>query len=279
MLANTLQIALERLDRLWTGYYLGTTPLGFYSRAHAFAGFARTVSSGSVSAVAGGIFAELIGSRRRLSQAFSRTVALVVRGGFLLGGLVLVVTPEFIRLVLGPKWLPMLDVLRLAVVFAMIEPVRTLAVILFVVLGRPQTVVRLQLLQLTALLPGLFVLGLPLGASGVALALDAALLLGTVIGLRHARTHVDFSPWRLFAAPAMALVAGLTLGGLAGTVPAVGGSDWRSAAVKATVYCALYGAILGTLERQRVSELVAAFTDCMTAGGARQPSGLAAPDA
>jgi O-antigen/teichoic acid export membrane protein len=269
--ADGLAIALERVDRLWTGYRLGDAALGFYSRAHTFAGFVRRISTGSVGAVAGGIFAELAGDRRALSRAVVRTFAVAIRGGLLLGGAALLVAPEFIRLALGPRWLPMLPVLRFTLAFAVMEPVSALAVTLFLVLGRPRVVVRARLLQLGTLVPGLLVLSPLLGATGVALAVDAALLVGTVAMLRQASAEVDMSPRALIARPSAALVLGLAFGGIAGAASVGWRSDWGAAAAKAAVFAIVYGGVLGALERRHLAELAGAYAQWITTRVPRRP--------
>jgi len=111
--ADVLLRALDRIDDLWTGIYLGETPLGLYSRAYTFATYPRGVLATPVNLVAGGAYAELKEDRARLSRAFVRINALLLRSGFFLAGLIALVAPEFIRLMLGTKWLPMLAAFRL----------------------------------------------------------------------------------------------------------------------------------------------------------------------
>ena len=102
--AGALLLALDRVDDLWTLRYLGDTALGYYSRAYTFATYPRRILAGPVNQVAGGTYAELKGERKRLSQAFFRTNALLVRSGFFLAGLLALIAPELIAILLGDKW-------------------------------------------------------------------------------------------------------------------------------------------------------------------------------
>lgn len=77
---------LNRIDKLWIGLYLGKTPLGFYSRAQRFATYPDGFFSSPVISVMSGAYSELKGDYERLSQAFFRTNALLIRFGFLMGG-------------------------------------------------------------------------------------------------------------------------------------------------------------------------------------------------
>lgn len=252
-LAEVLLQALDRMGDLWTGIFLGQVPLGYYSRAYVFATYPRRVLAMPINMVAGGTYAELKGKRLQLSQAFFRTNALLVRSGFFLAGLLALVAPEFIRLILGDKWLPMLVTFRLMLVLALVDPIKVTLANLFVAVGKPELVVKTRLWQLLVLLVGLFPLGWVWGIVGVAVAMDAMLVVGTVTMLWQAKTYVDFSPMRLFAAPGVALALGILLGYAGGMIPGIPSSDWWTAIVKGMVYVSVFGMVLFALERQALS--------------------------
>jgi O-antigen/teichoic acid export membrane protein len=263
VLGSLLLEALDRVDDLWTGAYLGRGALGFYSRAYAFATYPRTVLASSVNAVAGGTYAELAGRRRQLSQAFFRTNAFLVRTGFFVGGLLVLVAPEFIHLLLGRKWLPMLTAFRLMLVFTLLDPIKITVANLFVAVGRPGIVAGARGAQLAVMVAGLFLLGPALGIAGVALAVDAMLLLGIGLLFRQARSHVDFSLKTLFAAPALGLVAGMALGRAAIVLPGILGSPWRTGSVKALVFVLVYTATLLIVERRQLLKIASFFADSL----------------
>jgi O-antigen/teichoic acid export membrane protein len=256
LLADALLAALNRVDDLWTGAFLGDTALGFYSRAYAFATYERRILASSVNSVSGGTYAELANKRKQLSQAFFRTNAFLVRSAFLLGGLIALVAPELIQLLLGPKWLPMLTTFRLMLVFTLLDPIKVTVANLFVAVGRPEKVVQARAVQLAVMIAGLFALGPPLGIEGVALAVDAMLVAGIAILLWQAREYVDFSAWTLFVAPTVALVLGMLLARAAIELPGVLGSPWRTGAVKIAVFITVHGLTLWLLERRQLMKMV-----------------------
>ncbi|MCP4415558.1 MAG: oligosaccharide flippase family protein [Chloroflexi bacterium] len=254
-LAAILSTMLDRVDDLWTYAFLGKIPLGFYSRAYTFATYPRIVLARPVNSVTVGTYAELKDDRKRLSQAFFRANALLVRSGFFLAGLIALVAPEFIRLVLGDKWIPMLDAFRLMLAFTLLDPIKMSVANLFVAMGKPERIVEARVAQLGVLLVGLFGLGLTMGITGVALAVDAMLFVGIVILLWRARLFVDFSPRRLFVAPGGALVLGLLLARGSLALPHVLGSDWRTGAVKTAVFIPTYALTLFLWEREQLIQM------------------------
>jgi O-antigen/teichoic acid export membrane protein len=253
--ATVLQHALDKVDDLWTRFYLGTNPMGLYSRAYTFASYPRTILAMPVNAVAAGTYAELKGQRRRLSQAFFRANALLVRTGFFLAGVLALVAPEFIRLLLGTKWLPMLDAFRLMLVYTLLDPIKITVASVITVSGAPERVVRARFVQLVVLVIGLVTLGPTFGITGVAVAVDLMLVVGILLLLREAGRFVDFSWYRLFAVPALALTVGLLAGRLAIMLPGVLQSDWCKGGVKMAGFSVVYGGILLGLERENVRML------------------------
>ncbi|RMD66614.1 hypothetical protein D6833_01280, partial [Candidatus Parcubacteria bacterium] len=247
--AAVLLRTLDRVDDLWAGFYLGKTALGFYAKAYTFATYPRRVLAVPVNQVVRGTYAALKGDRQRLSQAFFRTNALLVRSGFFLAGLLALIAPEFIRLLLTDKWLPMLDAFRLMLVFTLLDPLKISISHVLVAVGRPEQVMRARLVQLVILVIGLFSLGPWLGIAGVALAVDLMLAVGIGILLWMVRAYVDFSLARLFAAPGLALTLGLILGGAVSRLPGVSGNDWLSAFGKAVVFSSVYAGVLVWMER------------------------------
>lgn len=255
-----LGAAIDRVDDIWTGAVLGTTALGFYSRAYTFATYPRRVLAYPVHSVASGTLAELKENRLALSQAFFRTNALLVRTGFFAAGLLFLIAPEFVAILLGDKWLPMITPFRLLLIYALLDPVRATMSGLFVAVGRPEQLAWSRGIQLALLLIGLPLLGRPFGINGVALAVDIMLVAGLVTLTRQAKAHADFSATRLFVAPVVALTAGVAAGlfgqrllcapaSLAGLCDNV----WLGGMVKGVLFASVYAVISLALERDEMA--------------------------
>jgi len=247
---------LNRIDKLWIGLYLGKTPLGFYSRAQRFATYPNGLFSSPVISVMSGTYAELKGNYESLSQAFFRTNALLIRFGFLMGGVLALVAPELVGLVLGEKWMPMLNVFRLMLIAMLLNPIILSASNLFVAVGRPGQVVKAQFIQLLALAAGILLLGPAFGIMGVAIAMCIMLAVGTGILLRRARAYVRFSPVRIFAVPVLALVIGSTFSLAAIFLPGIHGYYWPTFFAKITIFTVSYGTILFVSERNQIMNMV-----------------------
>jgi O-antigen/teichoic acid export membrane protein len=257
--AVVLSKALDRVDDLWTGFFLTDTALGFYSKAYSFATYPRSILAAPVNAVAMGTYAELKNDRHRLSQAFFRSNALLVRSGFYLAGVLTLIAPEFIHLVIGDKWLPMLTAFRLMLIFTLLDPIKTTVSNLFVAVGKPERVTRARILQLVVLVVGLFALGYPLGIAGVALAVDLMLFVGIAILLGQAREHVSFSAVRLFGTPTLALLIALGLASGATALGHYSEPTWWSGAIKLSTFSLTYVSLLLVIERRDLLDVFGAL--------------------
>jgi PST family polysaccharide transporter len=255
-LGSLVSQALDYIDNLWTGQFLGETALGYYSRAYTFSSYPRKVLANPINSVASGTYAELKDNPKQLSQAFFRANALLVRTGFMMAGLLALVAPEFIYLVIGKQWLPMLDAFRLMLLFTLLDPIRSTLASLYIAVGRPEKVLWARLAQLGVLTSGLFIFGKLWGISGVAIAVNLMILIGIIILLWQARTYVQFSVLRLFGAPALALIVGMVISRLVIEIPGILGSYWRTGGVKAFVFSFIYLIIIFAIEHKELPMLL-----------------------
>jgi O-antigen/teichoic acid export membrane protein len=256
MLSTLLVQLLDRIDDLWIATYMSNEALGFYSRAYRFASYPREIVARPITQVMQGTYAELKDRRQQLSQAFFRSNAILVRTGFFAAGLMILVAPEFIILLLTDKWLPMLGVFRLMLVFILLDPLKMTVVHLMVAMGDAARPIPIRLLQLAILLIGLFVLGPLYGIEGVVISVNIMLVVGTFLFFRQARDYVDFSPFKLFAFPTIAVIIGVIAGWAVLYVPGLPDSEWWTAAAKIAVFVPLYASVLVLFERNETLALV-----------------------
>jgi len=264
-ISNLLYNALNEIDDLWTGVNLGQTQLGYYSRAYVFATYPRQILAAPINSVALGAYAELKNNRASLSKAFFRTVALLVRLNFLVAGCLFLIAPEFIRLFLGVKWMPMLDAFRLMLIFILLDPIQTTIAHLFTAQGQPRTVIFIRLIQITFLGVSLITLGNALGIIGVAMSMDVMVLVGILILLLLARRFVDFSLLQLFLFPSVALIVAMLTAYLAQNIPGWPLSDLFSGILKSLIYIVTFCVLILLLERKRIYKMgkwvISSFSD------------------
>lgn len=212
VVARFLGDALDKVDDLWTKTYLGAIPLGFYYKAYNFAQYPGLILAGPVQNVAVGTYAEIAQERKKLSEAFFQTNALLIRTGFFLVGVLFLIAPEFIRILIGERWLPMLLTFRLMLPFTLFDPMKKTMANLFIAVGKPEITVKIRAVQLAVLIAGMYWLGNKFGIEGVALAVDIMMVVGITLILVKAKEFVDYSLKKFFLTPFIAMIGGLALG-------------------------------------------------------------------
>ena len=252
-LSSSFGFLLDQFDDFWTGTALGATPLGFYSRAYEFARYPRRVIGAPITRVFFPAYARLQHDRLQLSKAYYRASALIVRMGFLFSLAFALVIPEFIRIFIGAKWLPMVLTFRLMLLYTLLDPLLNTSVHLITAVGQPRILTRVRALQLAFFLPAVIVLAYYFGIEGVAVAADLMLVVGLVLMMARVREFVDFSLWKMFRYPALglALSAGVAL--LAHRLLPLE-SDVLSLLLKGGVASVVYVGFLLVLERNEYSK-------------------------
>ncbi len=208
---QNIALLLDTFDDFWIGTFLGSTPLGFYAKSYEFAHYPRAVVGEPISNVFFPAFARLQNNREQLSRAFFRVASLLVRTGFLFASLFVLVTPEFIRLFLGDKWLPMQLTFQLMLLYTLLDPLLLLVTQLVTAVGEPQTLTKAQIWQMVFFVPAVILASTWFSIEGVAVMADVMLLLGIVLILPRLRHFVDFSLRQMIAIPTLAVVVGLPL--------------------------------------------------------------------
>jgi O-antigen/teichoic acid export membrane protein len=121
------------------------------------------------------------------------------------------VAPEFVKYVLGDKWLPMVSTFQLMIVYCLFDPLLVTAGNLLTACGAPQKMTRVRLVQLLFFVPAVIAGAAIWQTNGIAIAADGMLVVGLLLVYRLTRPYVDISLGKLFGAPAL----GLALGGAA----------------------------------------------------------------
>jgi PST family polysaccharide transporter len=249
--SGNLGFLLDRFDDWWVGTYLGSSPLGFYSRAYEFAGYPRRVIANPLLSVFFPTFARLQDDRQRLSRAFFRMTSFMVRVGVLFTLVFIFTAPEFIVIFLGDKWMPMLVTFQLMIVYTLLDPLSMAAENLLAATGYPGIIARTRFVQVVAFIPAVALMGLSMGIEGVALAADLMILIGAFLLFHYTKNVVDYSDRALWFWPAVGLVAVaailLALGSFWNSLPL-----WGALLGKATAATTLYILLLWSVERRQL---------------------------
>jgi O-antigen/teichoic acid export membrane protein len=250
--SSNLAFFLDRFDDWYTGTFLGSVALGYYSRAYEYAGYPQKVIATPILTVFFPTFAHVQADRQKLSRAFFRPVSLMVRTGGWFCLIFVLTAPEFIPLLLGEKWLPMLATFQLMIAYTLLEPLSMAARNLLMATGYPQQVLHARIVQVVVFVPAVFLLGATWNIEGVALATGLMALAGTVLLFRYTGLVVDYSARLLWFWPLMATAATALL--ILSLTPIWDSLNlWLSMGLKIVVITAVYTLILFLTEREQLN--------------------------
>ena len=199
---------LDQFDDFWTASSLGSTAAGFYTKAYEFARNPRRVIVAPLQTVFYSGFARLKNDRDELSNTFYQITAFITRLGFLVSLILILTAPEIITLLLTSKWLPMLRIFQLLLIYTLFDPLLLTIGNLLMAVGQPQLITRIKIIQLIVFIPLVIFLTHTWGVLGAAGAADIMLILGLILILRAVKPFVDFSVGQIFAYPTLALLIG-----------------------------------------------------------------------
>ena len=263
-----------RYDDFLVGTLLGTRILGFYTRAFDYAKLPMGPLAG-IYAVSLPAFARLQNDRRLLSRAYNLFLEAVALFAFPASIWLAIVAPEFVEGVIGPKWEPMIPLVRLLIPFALLRPILDGTGGIPIVLGRPDVRSKQAILESAVMLSAGTILILRFGAIGAAI--SAGLVVSVTLGglyFWYVKDSLDVEWRRIFLVPILSIIAasGLTYWvGLQVT-------DWPALgrlAIKTGAFGITFAVLILLLHRAALVELFALLTDTWRGSSKAQvPDGL-----
>jgi PST family polysaccharide transporter len=164
---NIVTYFSRNADNLLIGKYLGAAPLGYYALAYNIMLFPVQAVSQTLGRVLFPAFAAMQSDHARFRQAYLRSSAAVAFFTFPLMAGAAVLAPELIALFLGPRWGPVVPVLRVLAPIGMLQSLTANTGHIYLATGSTRAMFRWGTLFSVVLVAG-FVAGLPWGVMGVA---------------------------------------------------------------------------------------------------------------
>jgi O-antigen/teichoic acid export membrane protein len=166
---NLVNYFSRNADNAIVGRYLGAYQLGFYQVAYNLMLYAVQNISQVMGRVLFPIFAKVQDDNVRFRQAYTKAASTIAVVTFPMMAGVMAVAEPFVRAVLGEKWHPVASLLIILAPVGLMQSVVTTVGNIYYAKGRADWLFRWGLIA-TALSVGSFLVGLPWGIQGVAVA-------------------------------------------------------------------------------------------------------------
>lgn len=269
-------------DNLLVGWRFGARALGFYKKAYDLFVLPETQLLAPLSAVVVSTLSRVSQDRELFQRYFLRTISVLALIGMGIGADIALVGQDLFRILLGPGWE------EAGRIFALFGPGIGVMLLygthgwIHLSIGRPERWFRWGVLEFVCT-TALFLLALPLGPSGIALAWTASFFLLMFPGFRYAGHPIGLGLkpifaviWKFMAASAAAGCATFLLFKVAphsGARLAVSGAFINLISVSATFF-ALYlsGVIVLHGGMRPINETWSLMHNLLPGGGIRPPS-------
>lgn len=135
-------------DDIFVGKLLGVTQLGLYQMAFLISNLPATEISYIVSLVALPAFSKIQNDPPKLRTAYLNLLQLTTFVAIPIAVLIYTLSPPFINLFLGVKWIPLIPALKVLVFFGAIRTIMATTVPFFHAVGKPAIITKAALIQL-----------------------------------------------------------------------------------------------------------------------------------
>jgi len=130
----------ENADNAVVGRVMGATFLGFYQMAYKISILPITEISNVISSVVFPVYTKIVGDIERLRSAYIKTFIGVFVASLLAGAIIFLFPEQIVVLLLGSKWISIIPVLKVLLIYGVVRTVAGPASALFLSLGKQKYV-------------------------------------------------------------------------------------------------------------------------------------------
>lgn len=168
--SSILVFFITQGDDIFVGKLFGITALGFYQLAYKISSIPTTEITHVISQVTFPAYSKMQDNLPRLMEAYLRVLQLTAFLSFPIAGLIFILAPDMTYIFLGEKWMPMVPVMQVLVLWGLTRSIGTATGQVFVSIGRPEIVTKLQFVVVILLVILIYPLSIKWGIVGTSLA-------------------------------------------------------------------------------------------------------------
>jgi O-antigen/teichoic acid export membrane protein len=159
----------NHIDDIFVGRAISAIALGFYQMAYRISNMLETEITQVISSVAFPAYAKIQDQQARLQIAYFRIMRLTIAFSLPITMGMVLLAPEFTRIFLSEKWMPMVTAMQLLAVAGLIKSIVSTGSPLFVGSGFPKYEFYMQLIRGVIIIIVIYPLIIYMGISGAAL--------------------------------------------------------------------------------------------------------------
>ena len=169
--SSILVFLITQGDDIFVGKLLGTTALGFYQLAYRISNMPATEITHVISQVTFPAYSKLQDNIPKLREAYLKVLQFTAFFSFPIAGLIFILAPDFTKIFLGEKWMPMVPAMKVIVIFGALRSIGSTSGPLFSAVGKPKIATIMQAIRLVLIITIIFPLTIKFGFLGTAMAI------------------------------------------------------------------------------------------------------------
>ena len=189
---------LTQGDDAFVGRILGTTALGFYRFAYRLSNFPATGITHVISRVTFPAYSKLQSDKEKLREAVKRTLNFVSIISIPLASGIFILAPEFTRVFLGEKWMPMVPAMQVMCAFGAMRAIATAFESVYRALGRTDIPFKISLTELLIMAILIYPFSKYFDILGTSIAITLSLVVILIITIKMITETLETSFQELF---------------------------------------------------------------------------------
>ena len=212
--SSILIFLITQGDDIFVGKLLGTTALGLYQLAYRISNMPATEITHVISQVTFPAYSKLQDNLPKLREAYLRTLQFTAFLSIPIAGLIFILAPDFTRIFLGEKWMPMVPAMQVLAIFGLMRALSGAGGQIVNAVGKPKFTTYFSAIQLAILASIIYPFTLEYGILGTSVAVIIAFCFtfipGQIVNCRI--IGLSFYKWLKSLTPATC--ASLIMGGI-----------------------------------------------------------------
>jgi len=205
--SSILVFLITQGDDIFVGKLLGATALGFYQMAYRISNMPATEITHVISQVTFPAYSKLQDNIPKLREAYLKVLQITAFLSFPIAGLIFILAPDFTKIFLGEKWMPMVPAMMALCIFGVTRSIgATMGPILYSV-GKPKIQTKVSSVQLITMAIIIYPLTIRWSILGTSLAIVIPNILALILITIEVRSIINATYKEFFVSVIMPVIA------------------------------------------------------------------------
>lgn len=189
--SSILMFLITQGDDIFVGKLLGVTALAFYQMAYKISNISVTEVTYVISQVTFPAYSKLQDDLPKFRKAYFKVLQIIAFLSIPIAGLIFVLAPDFTKIFLGDKWIPIVSTMQLLAIFGAIRSLGATLGPVYSAKGRPDYPTKLNFMRLILIVIIIYPLTVQFGIFGTALTVLLATIVQNIVLIFHAKIFLQ----------------------------------------------------------------------------------------